>query len=151
MSLKDGKKPLSQKPKPSGPKFGDLFGNATTLDKKTLEDLEEQGLVGRWVDYKQLKAMDGYHTKGWVIFKRKKSAIMDSQEFRFGQNPDGIVRRGSMVLAAKPKEKWEQHVAYLKHKAERYGKHFRKRAAAELRQIAKNGGLNTQISEGYDD
>lgn len=151
MPLKDGKKPLSAKPNPAVPKYGDLFGDATTLSEELKKELEEQGLVGRWVDYKRLKEMDGYHTKGWILFRRKKSDIIDSQEFRFGQNPDGIVRRGSMVLAAKTKEEVEKHKAFLKDKAERYGKHFKKRQAAELRQLAKDGGLDTQVVEGYDD
>ena len=151
MNTKDGKKPLSAKTSKKVDSYSDLFGDATSISEELKKELEEQGLVPRWVDYKQMKEMDGYHKKGWVIYRRKNRDIIDNQEFRFGTGPDGLVRRGSMVLAVKSKADWVKHKNYLKDKAERYGAYFKKRQVSELRKLAQDSGIKTTIVEGYED
>lgn len=148
---KEGKKPIKTKPKTQILNHNDIFGNALSLTDEIKKDLEEQGLTPRFVDYKKLKEMDGYHEKGWTIYKKPKCDSIDNREFKFGSTPDGVVRRGSMVLAVKSKEQIALHRTYLKQKAERYSQAYTKKKASELRQIAKNSNVDVKIYEGYDD
>lgn len=151
LGTKDGKKPLATKQTTTIPSHNELFGDATSLSPELKKELEEQGLVPHWVDYKQIRDMDGYHKKGWVIYRKEKNDIIDNQEFRFGRDPDGLVRRGSMVLAVKTKADWIKHKEFLKNKAERYGSYFKKRQVTELQKLAKNSGLDSTVVDGYDD
>jgi hypothetical protein len=149
--IKNGKKPLSQKQGPCRVTADEIYGNATALSEELKKELEEQGLVPHWVDYKQMKELDGYHRSGWQIYFRKNHANIDNQEAKFGRSPDGIVRRGTLVLAVKTKESAEKHKAYLKDRAERYSGKIHKKQAEEFRQLAKQSGLNTTVETGYDD
>lgn len=151
MKLKDGKKPLSSKPQPKVDTPDELFSTATTLSPEMLKELADQGLKHRWGSYKQLKDMDGYHPRGWKVYRRPESAIIDRQDTGFGQSPDGIVRRGDMILMVKPEENWRKHKEYLRNKARRYGKDAEKANVERLRQLAREHNLDPNISEGYDD
>lgn len=151
MSLKNGKKPLSEKQKPKLDTYDDLFSTATTISPELKKELESQGLKWRWGSYKQLKDMDGYHPRGWKIYRRKESDIIDRQDAGFGQSPDGVIRRGDMILVVKPEANWRKHKEYLKNKARRYGKDSEKAQAERLRQLAREHNVKPEISEGYDD
>lgn len=148
---KNGRKPLAAKKTVASLTHDDIFGNAMTLPPELKAELDEQGLEPRFVDFKKLKEMDGFHEKGWTVYKKEDSDIIGNNEFRFGSTPDGVVRRGSMVLAVKPKASAEKHRAYLRQKAQRYSKSFVKRTTDELRQIARDGNVDARIYEGYED
>jgi len=129
----------------------DIFSNALSLTPQLIAELAEQGLVGRYIDYKRVKAMDGVHPKGWRVYKRKNSDIIDNHEFQFGTGPDGLVRRGSCVLAVKSEEAVAKHRLHLQQKAERRKVSYNKQAAEELRRVAKNARIDANIIEGYDE
>lgn len=151
MSIQDGKKPLKSKSTVSSLQEDAGFINTLGLSADLRAELSEQGLVGRFVDYKKLKDNDGLHTKGWRIYKRPKRDTIDSQEFRFGADPNGYVRRGSLVLAVKSETEWKAHRNLLDHKAKTLKSNFAKTQAEELRQMAKEHGVKTKVVEGYDD
>src|SRR5258708_38384611 len=95
----DGKKPLSAK-KRSGldSKNADAFGNKLALTADVKKELEEQGLVPRFVNAKQLTEMGGYHAKGWRVYQRphkdKASGTIDSEGSLMGNDPNVFIRRG---------------------------------------------------------
>lgn len=146
----NGKKPLSAKPQGSNFVTEDIFGNTLALPEGLAKTLEEQGLEARWVNAKQLYANQGYHNRGWVVYKQASSGTIDNASFLRGNDPDGLVRRGDCILAVKKIEAAEKHRQYLKDKAERQNR-TSKDAASELRQMASAGGVKTQIHEGYDE
>jgi len=150
---KQGKKPLASKPKPTSTlvNHDEIFGNPLTISPELQKELDSQGLVPRFIDYKQIKDMDGYHTKGWKVYRKKKSDIIDSQEFKLGSAPDGIIRRGSLVLAVKTKEEASKHRRYLDERASLQRSSFQKDAANKFKQDLKNARLDSQVIEGYED
>jgi hypothetical protein len=151
--IMDGKKPLSEKPQPKQGRVvtDDLFGNAFHLSDEIKKELKDQGLEARFVNAKTIYENQGYHNKGWKVYKRKKDATLTS-DFRDGKDPEGIIRRGDCILAVKEIAQANAHRALLKQRAERY-KSFKKEQAAKLRQAAKESGLDTRIDEndGYED
>jgi hypothetical protein len=147
-TIKDGKKPVSAKASSSPSFFSHdaLFGNNQRIPEDVQADLDSQGLVGRWLNAKKLYDNQGYHKMGWVPYKRKGPATGVS-EFRTGSDPEGIVRRGDMILGVRTKAKNEEHKAYLKHKAS-VQEGSQAQSATELRKLMGKSG---KVIEGYED
>lgn len=147
-----GRKPLSAKPKPSVLQHDDLFGNACSIPQELRDELDAQGLECRFIDAKRLYEMNGYHDKGWIPYKReaKASDKVNASDWKFGNDPGGVVRRGSLILAVKTKEQVQKHKLYLKQKADRQ-KGFNAEKAAEMRKFAKDNNLPAEIHEGFEE
>lgn len=145
--IKNGKKPLSAKATYVSSVTGDSeFGNPLALSPEILKELEDQHLVGRWVNAKQLYEMQGYHKNGWRPYKRKADGTLGTQEFSTGKDPEGIIRRGDCILAVKTESEVATHRGKLQAKADRY-KNFKKQKAQEMREFAKEHGIKTRIDE----
>lgn len=148
---RDGRKPLSQRIR-SEEEFGDEFQqDMLAVSNDIQNELKSKGLVWRWVDYMRMKQMDGYHPRGWVLYKRKADDKLDKDEVRIGRDPSGLIRRGSLVLAVRPKETNDRHKAYLKHRASQYTVKSKKKELDGLKQKAKQLNLDTKIVDGYEE
>lgn len=146
-----GKKPLSARETyKEAALTEDIFGNTLAIPEQLRKELEDQGLVGRWVNSKTLYANQGYHPKQWVPYKKKTSDTMDTKDFLNGSDPSGIVRRGDCILAVKKTEDVQKHRSYLKQKADRYTR-FNKEKADELRSLARENRVSTVVDEGYNE
>lgn len=146
--IKQGKKPLSQRPTGPASLEEDLFGNMLTLDPALKAELEAKGLVGRFVDAKRLADTGGFHPKGWVVYKRETSE-QSNADFRFGLQPDGTIRRGTVILAVKKKEQVARHREFLQQKADRYSQAlYQKQKAQELRETVGSAAI---VHEGYEE
>jgi len=153
MTIKSGRKPLSQKSRTVGtpvvppPDF--MTPMALPLDLK--KEIEEQGLVPRWINAGKLYANQGYHEKGWVPYRRKLDGKMGAHEFKFGNDPDGVVRRGDCILAVKNKEQHKQHTDYLDYRAQA-AKGLGKQEAEKIRQYLKDSRVEgVELEEGYEE
>lgn len=147
-----GRKPLSSKPKPSMLQHDELFGNACSIPQELRDELEAKGLECRFIDAKRLYEMNGYHDKGWVPYKReaKSSDTVNASDWKFGTDPHGVIRRGSLILAVKTKEQVQKHKLYLKQKADRQ-KGFNAEKAQEMRKFARDNNLPAEIHEGFEE
>ena len=149
-TTKNGKKPLATRPPQSVDIQADeLFGNACSISPELARELDEKGLVPRFVDAKKLYEMNGYHPKGWVPYKRDMS-IVGKEDFKYGSDPSGIIRRGSLILAVKTKEQAAKHKAYLDQRAGR-AKTFNTEKAKELRDFGRSHNLPVEVHEGYEE
>ena len=75
---------------------------------------------------------------------------MDAMGFLTGTNPDGIIRRGSTVLAVRPLSTSQRHRDYIQSKNEKY-KRFKQSKAEELRQVARDNSVDTVVDDEYDE
>lgn len=146
-----GKRPASEKRDPSYAFAAEFDDDITKIEPAILKEIKEKGLVPRWVDYLRMKDMDGYHPKGWTLYKRTPGGTMSSQEAQNGRNPDGLVRRGTLVLAVRSVEFNEKHKAYLKDRASQYVVKSRRQQAADLQRKARQHNIDTRVTEGYED
>lgn len=152
--MRNGKKPLSQKPRPQILSEDDIFGNPLALDAELKAEMTKKGLEARFVDYKELVDMGGYHARGWKVYKRDKkegSDIVSGQDFQMGVSPDGTIRRGSLVLAARPIAIGDKHRALNRQRAGEVAGDQQEAAAEGLRQYARDNRLDLKIEEGYED
>jgi hypothetical protein len=151
MSIKDGKKPLSDKPAPS-PYHSNTYemDNMLSIPEDLKRELAEQDLVGRWLNGTRLKEMQGYHKNGWQVYRRDTSKTGGITAFRFGNDPDGIVRRGDCILGVMPTAQNENLKAKKDKEAKRgYGINASK--AAEMRAALGQAGVKAKVIEGYDE
>lgn len=146
---KGGRLPLSQKQ--SVNPFTQQFKDRLRVPDAIQQEIDEQGLVARWVDANKLYENNGYHKNGWTAFKSK----LVKADFRYGNDPEGIIRRGSLILAVRDKELHEGHKEHLRNRSNMLSgsddKAAQRQAARELRAMAKSGNLNTKIVEGDED
>lgn len=153
--LSAGRKPLSSKSRPTQYiNEAEVFGNTFSLDPGLVSELNQKGLAYRFASAKAMIANQGYHPRGWVVYKRDGSKTDDTMGVRsalFGNDPDGVVRRGDSILVVKSKEASQKHKMLLEQKASRLKSAAGKRHAEELRETAREHGLRTQVSEGYED
>lgn len=145
--VKNGQKHISTK-KEVQIRPEDVFGDALKLDSALQAEISEAGMEARFVDAKKLYEFNGYHANGWTAFRRKSPA---SIEFKHGNDPDGVVRRGSLILAVRPKEVCEKHRMLLAQRAKR-SRAVTQTKAAELRQMAQEQhATSVGVSEGYEE
>lgn len=148
-NVKAGKRPLSQK-QATFVTPDEVFGNPLKLDQELKNEIANKGLECRFIDAKRLYEMSGYHKNGWVPYRREKAEGFGITDFKFGSDPEGIIRRGSMILAVKPKDQAEKHRAYLRQKAGVYAQ-VNKTKADEMRQFAKERQVDTHVYEGFEE
>lgn len=147
MSIKDGKKPLSQKPSQAKVRSIDTFGNMLAIPEDVQKDIEERGYIARWINAPKTAAQGGYNARGWEVYHRPKG-VNDS--ISFGNNPDGVVRRGDCVLAVKSKEQHKMHKEYLEFEAEKKVR-AKDRYAEDFKRAVRGHGLASKVYEGVDD
>lgn len=139
----DGKKVRSKKTEESQPvreSLEGIFGNALDVPAFLKKELDTKGLEGRWIDYKNYVENAGFHRTGWAPYKPENGV---------GTTPDGYIRRGSVVLAARSKEQSDRHRAILKGKADRQlGAAKSSTQANELRRMSNN---TVPVVDGYED
>lgn len=149
-----GRKPLSQKPKRSSALLeGDMFGNTFSLDPALKDELDKKGLAYRFASAKELYANQGYHKRGWKVFKRDKatSDTIGNRDFLNGDDPEGVIRRGDAILVVKSVEDHQKHRSFLDQKAQRLKAATGKRHAEDMREVAREHGIRTQVVEGYEE
>jgi hypothetical protein len=137
--------------------FDDVFGNQLTIPEEVEAEMKRKGWEPHWLDAKSLHVNQGYHPKGWKVYRRDTQALgtagtrtIDSQEFRYGSDPDGVIRRGTLILGYKTSEEVTKHRAYLKQRADRQS-NVQATQAKELRKMVRDSGLASTVIEGDDD
>jgi hypothetical protein len=134
----------------SDPGFSDdLFG----LDADLKAELDSKGLVGRFVNIKEVEKFGGRHPKGWRVYKRD-NINKSSTEWMFGSDPDGYVRRAELVLAVKTKEDADKHRRHLDQLAQAAKvTNLIKRHREEQRRAFKEAGMDNyaQLHEDSED
>lgn len=149
--MKNGKLPLSQKPKPASTAHlsSDFLGNQLAIDDELKAELKGKNLEYRFIDANEAYANGGYHKRGWSVYKRD-TPPTGTISFKFGNDPEGIVRRGTMILAVKRAEDAQRHRDYLAYLADNASIKKKQKADAELlRKHARDNQVDMNVEEGY--
>lgn len=146
--MNQGRIPVAQKPQKSRISAEDVFGNGTfEIPEHIRADMKAKGLEPRWVNSAEVHRNQGYHKKGWKIYRDTQAS---PEVFKFGQDPDGIVRRGDCILAYKEKEAAQKHRAYVRQMAGE-NDNIKTRQAEEMAELADRLGVRTTIDSSDDD
>lgn len=151
-STKKGRKPLTSKKKSVDLNPDTVFTNRLMIPEGIQATAEKNGWELRWVDAKELYTNGGQHKNGWIPYiQPKDEAAKDNYGFKFGNDPDGVVRRTSVILAYRPVDQGEKHRNYLKLRATKLAGSYNKDAANEFRKQAKQENINVEVIEGFDE
>lgn len=149
MSIKEGKKPLSKKVKPTMINADEVYGNPLQIPEDLRKELDSQNLVAKWISADVVYRGGGYHPKRWAPYKRK-NVTPSMTEFGLGRDPEGVIRRGDLILGVKTKEAAQLEKAYLQQKADRAAG-VNQEKADEMRRYVKDANIDATIHEGYED
>lgn len=138
--MKKGKEPVSKK-------YTDLDSPANQPSLLTLDDtvkkiLDTAGLGYKFISDVAFRRNYGFNKENWKPHKF-------STDVR-GCDHEGFLRRGDLVLASQPIEDVIIKRERIKRKTEAY-KFYNKEKANELRQIARDSGLDMKVHEGYEE
>src|ERR1044072_8619905 len=88
-----GRAPLSTK---KNAESADLLGldldyNIQNIDPELRKELDDQGLVPRWINAKQYLSGGNFHKSGWRAYGAPKTNVetTGSMDFAFGRSPEG--------------------------------------------------------------
>lgn len=125
----------------------DFFSNRQMIPAHIQKELDEQGLVGRFLSLKMLGDSGGYHPKGWTPYVLK-NPIPNP----ITGNADKTYRVGDLVLGVKTKELHAQHRAYLDQRAKMQSLEGKK-GIQEMRDRIRESRSEKHISliEGYEE
>jgi len=148
---KKGRMPISDKQTAKRISYGEVFEDNSAIPADIVKDIADQGLECRWLDAKSLHENQGYHKRGWEVYRRPKYDKMGNVSKVWGNDPDGLVRRGDRILGVKTQEKAELHRNYLTQQADAQNlKNLQKRQVEELRQLGRNEKIDIKIDSDFD-
>lgn len=139
-------KQVKTTPKITAQDLNALYESQLQVDPDVRKEIEDKGMVMRWINATELQKKHGFHRSGWKPYKREGKTTPDSI---FGGNPEGYICRGDLVLAVKPIEAQDRHRAILEYKANLY-KSTNQEHAKKLRREAAQAGIKMKIMEGYE-
>lgn len=136
--IKAGKLPVTSRPQAARITADEAFGGGgMVLPEDIAEHGRKEGLSFRWLNASEVYKNQGYHTRGWQVYKRPNPGPIN---FQFGQDPEGVVRRGDCILGYKTKEAVTRHKEYLRQKAEDYSAGQKKQSIEDMRATARQAG-----------
>lgn len=147
--LKNGKKPVSSRTS-SRIARNEIYGSPMDLPEELLKELQEAGLEYRFLAPHKINKFTGKHKSGWEAYKVKDYDKMSGEGFKYGVDPDGLIRCEELILGVKPAEKADIHRKYLAQKSADQSK-VSKSKAAELKRMARSENLNMKIIDTYED
>lgn len=154
LNVKKGEaKPLEKKKEPSimdaWGDFAEFENNKLKLSAELKKEIAEQGLEHRFINKRRFSESGNMHRGAWKPYNVKSRNVVETFQ---GIDPEGIVTRGDLILAVRPKMIGNKFRQRLLEKNARYAA-FNKAQAEELRQMAKQAGIGDEVvvHEGYDD
>lgn len=151
------KKPVEAKPQATRKRdpewdiegFEEFYNNRLSLSAELKSELTDQGLDWRFINIANFRKSGNRHGSLWRPYNVKSRSPIDAFK---GIDPEGVLTRGDLVLAVRPK-----HVsqAYQKRLAKRNAANagYNKAQAEEMRRMARSEGMGdaVKIHEGYED
>lgn len=125
----------------------DFSGSALKIPNHIQAELDEAGLVPRFVSVKKVADSGGYHPKGWTPY-----TIKNPTENPLTGQMDKTFRVGDLILAVKTKQAHNAHLAELRRKSDAQSASH-KNSVKEMRDRIKDSGADKHVSliEGYEE
>lgn len=122
--------------------------NQLQLSEALKKEIADQNLDWRFIRASGYSKL-GYHKGNWKPYYVTGKHPIESFK---GIHPEGILTRGDLILAVRPKSISGKHRAKLQEKNSRLAG-YNKQAADNLRQLAKENRVSGDVivHEGYDD
>lgn len=151
------KKPIESKPaekKSTGTildawDYTEFEQNQLSLSNTLKREISDQGLDWRFINAAEYRKKGNRHRSHWKPYNVKNRSVIDNFA---GVDPEGIITRGDLILAVRPKVLTEKSRTNLQER-NRIQAGYAKQQARELKQMAKDQGMGNEVKifEGYED
>jgi hypothetical protein len=146
------KQPIAERPTTPNPYESYYSQNMLDVDKDIRSDIEKKGMECRWIDTKEFTASGNQHRHFWTPYKREvkpgTSETRATMDIKHGNDPEGFIRRKSLILAVRPKQLGDAHRQQIAARTERLHQSSRAQVA-EMKRLARQAG--SKVYEGFDD
>lgn len=116
-----------------------------SVDKEIVKHLDKLGLVSRLINWPLYRSQSNMHRQHWRPYIFPKEVKENKDLHWIGQiNAEGLLRRGDLVLAVRPKTMHEEAKRALSALNQRYRSHEGQKAT-EFKEFAKERGLKTDV------
>lgn len=137
-------------PQVSAFSYDEFFNNRLSLTDALKEFLKGQGLDWRFINAAQFRGAGNVHRSHWKPYR-----IEDADAKRIGvegMTVEGIVQRGDLVLAVRPKTISNKHKEFLAQRNAALAG-YNKSTSKELKDRAREAGIGEQVRvhEGYEE
>lgn len=149
--IKNGRRSVETKRQPSFISNDEVFGSLLHVDEDVKKEVAAKGLELRWLDANMMIRNGNYHPAGWTVYRREKKGDSDILGFKFGNDPEGIIRRGTCVLGVRPIAHGDKHRALNAQRAARQSGKPMSAAAEQLREMAKSGNVRSVVDDSFDE
>lgn len=128
--------------------YDEFYSNDLALNPEIKAQLKSEGLEWRFINRLQFREKGNSHRSHWQPYQLKTA----NGQAGVGTDAEGMVVRGDLVLAVRPKEIADRHRQFLEAKRARY-RGYNREVADEMRQRAREEGVSRamKVHEGYDD
>lgn len=129
--------------------FSEFENNKLKLSAELKKEISDQGLEHRFINKRRFSESGNMHRGAWKPYNVKARNVVETFQ---GIDPEGIVTRGDLILAVRPKAIGNKFRQRLLERNARYAA-FNKAQAEELRQMARQAGIGDEVTvhEGYED
>lgn len=128
--------------------FEEFYDNRLSLSAELKKELKDQGLDWRFINISTFRKAGNRHHSLWRPYNIKSKSPIDAFK---GVDPEGVLTRGDLVLAVRPKHVSAAYSKKLEAR-NRANAGYNKAKAEEMRQMAKSAGVGDQVKihEGYE-
>lgn len=118
------------------------------IDGALKKELEEKELEYRFIDFKQARELGGSSRAGWRVYKRE-SKNPDTFGIDAFTDPDGLTRKGTLVLGVKPRQLAQRQRDKIKARRDVLNG-YNKQVAEEVDKKARRLGGSSHAIAGYE-
>lgn len=127
--------------------YTDFYSNTLVVAKALQDELRGKNLEWKYINANQFRANQGHHKAHWKPYNYKSGSPVTEIQ---GVDVEGFIRRGDLILGVRPVELGNKHRAHLKAKNDLLD-NITKSQADQLKESAKERGVNIKVEEGYED
>lgn len=127
--------------------FEEFYNNQLSISADLKEEMRSQGLDWRFINQATFRKSGNRHKNLWRPYNVKARSPIDAFS---GIDPEGVLTRGDLVLAVRPKKVTEAYKAKVDAR-NRANAGYNKQKAQEMRQMAKEAGVDMVVEDSYDD
>jgi hypothetical protein len=124
------------------------FNNRLVIPQPLMDKLTKDDLDWRFINANQFRMNGNSHNFEWTPYKPENPAELGVM----GVNAEGLIQRGDLLLAVRPKSTTREHRQFLKEQRDIY-KGYNRQKAKEMRDLFREHGVSEDASvhEGYED
>lgn len=125
------------------------FDDQLAISPNLIKEIEEQGLVYRWINAHTFQRNHGFDSRQWAPYKMKNPINIGGL---IAKDSEGYIRRGDLILAVQTEAVASRRKARMDMRRQALNAAVQnKEAASQLKKSMRDAGIQAKVHEGYDE